>query len=290
MTFINKILKEPLFHFLVFGFLLFLFWGYFRAEAGDEKTIVVDKKALTEMLQFESKAFNDEVFGDKLAKMSEAEKKNLIGQYIREEVLHREAVKMGLDKNDYVIKRRVNQKIEFLYENLAEENAASPTDENLQKFYEANKNRYAKPSLLTFTHIFFKAESEADFAEAKQKAESFQTAGIGFEESLKYGDRFLYHKNYIDRDLEYISSQFGKDFAENVSKLEPSETFWSQPIKSEHGFHLVLLTAKQQSGFAAFAEVREKVLDDYKLDEKNKARDKKIEELIKQYDVRITVF
>ena len=115
-----KILKQPLVHFLLGGFGLFILYNAVTPEKEDYKTIVVDKDALLNHLQFNSKAFNNDVFEQRLAQMTDDELQQTIDAYVREEVLYREAMAMGLDQEDYIIKRRMVQKVEFMTEGITD--------------------------------------------------------------------------------------------------------------------------------------------------------------------------
>ena len=154
----KSFLKQPLLHFLLIGFTFFLLFNVFNAQEDmDSKTIIVDKDALMNYYQYQSRAFNQDVFEKKLASMPKEELEQLINTFVREEVLYREAMAMGLDKEDYIIKRRMVQKVEFISQGISEA-ATDPSDEDIQKYYEANKESYFVPPMATFTHVFFDFE------------------------------------------------------------------------------------------------------------------------------------
>src|SRR5210317_782605 len=131
-------LKQPLVHFLLIGLGFFLLFRVFGDENEiDSKTVIVDKEALMTYFQYRSKAFNAEVFEEKLASLPQEELDKMIQDYVREEVLYREAMAMGLDREDYIIKNRMIQKVEFLSEGIGEL-ATNITEEDLENFYEEN--------------------------------------------------------------------------------------------------------------------------------------------------------
>ena len=126
----KSIIKQPLVHFLLVGFVFFLLFNFFnKDEALDSKTVVVDKQALMNYFQYQSQAFNQEVFEQKMAAMPKEELEQLIKDYVREEVLYREAKAMRLDKEDFIIKRRMIQKVEFISQGIAEAGADLSEDE-----------------------------------------------------------------------------------------------------------------------------------------------------------------
>ena len=155
----KRLLKEPLFHFLAAGLGLFVLFGLVnRDEADDDPmVIVVDRDELLTFVQYRIKAFNPELAEKKLASMSEEELQRFIDDYVREEVLHREALALGLDEGDYVIRRRLVQKLEYITEGFAEGSAALD-DAAVQRYFDANKSDYYVEPYVTFTHGFFETE------------------------------------------------------------------------------------------------------------------------------------
>ena len=113
----KKLIKQPLLHFLMLGIALFLVFDYSQtgpgAPAGD-KSVVVDRDALLTYMQYRNQAFNEEYFSQQLDSMSKQDRQNLINDLVRDDVLYKEALSMHLEDNDYVIKRRLIQKMEFL--------------------------------------------------------------------------------------------------------------------------------------------------------------------------------
>ena len=142
-----------------------------------------------------------------MAQYSEKEKQQLIQNYVQEEALYREAVKLGLDQNDFVIKRRVIQKMEFMLNDF-DEAAVSVSEDSLQAYYKQHKQRYFQPEQFTFTHIFFKNNNGQ---KALDKANAFMKLArhrnLSTAESLPFGDRFLYHRNYAEKDKQFLESQ-----------------------------------------------------------------------------------
>ena len=196
----RKFIREPLVHFLVGGFFLFVFYRSCAPSIvpGSDGVIAVTQDDILEMMQYQSKAFNNDLFEERFANLSELEREQLLRQYIRDEVLYQEALRLGIDQNDYVIKRRVIQKMEFMLNEFEEEDIVVHED-SLASFYNQHQDRYALPSQYTFTHIFFKADELGKYkSRAKQFMEDEDHRGLSASESLQYGNRFLYHRNYTD--------------------------------------------------------------------------------------------
>ncbi|MCH8962168.1 MAG: hypothetical protein IH820_12820 [Bacteroidetes bacterium] len=155
----NKILKDPLVHFLVLGLGLFVLFNLVASDeaAYDSKVINVDRDALLTFVQYRSRAFQPQAAAARLDGMSEEELERLIADYVREEALHREAKALGVDKNDYIIKRRMIQSIEFITDGFVTA-AVDVTDDDIADHYEANREDYYISPFVTFTHVFFDGE------------------------------------------------------------------------------------------------------------------------------------
>ena len=140
----RNIISQPLLHFVLIGLAMFIIYSLTVKDSLDESystTIIVDKPALLKFMQFRAKSFDEAKYGAKLDNMSDDELNKLIDDYLREEVLYREALALGLDKEDYVIRRRLAQKVEFINQGFAEK-SIDFSDEELNKYFEENKDNY----------------------------------------------------------------------------------------------------------------------------------------------------
>ena len=288
---IKKIIKEPLVHFLFVGFLLFLFFDKYPSNnySEDGNTIVVNKKALLTLMQYRSKVFKEDFFDKRFQNLKKEELTLLIEDYVREESLYREAKKLNLEDNDYIIKQRLIQKIDFIYKNSVENKISFPQD-SLLAYFKKNKERYRVPTQYTFTHIFFKANNK-DFPKALNIANSFinktENQSIAFNKSSQHGDRFLYHTQYVDRDINFIIGHFGEGFASTITQTSSDKSKWNGPIKSMHGYHFVLLTHKKEKGLPEFKDIESTIKEDYKIVYENNSKEKLIKEILDEYNVII---
>lgn len=285
----KKVIKEPLVHFLLAGFMLFVYSKSCSRGSILEHTITVDKEAMLNYMQFQSKAFNRAVFEEKFDQFSEKERQQLIQTYIRDEVLYKEAVKLGLDQNDFVIKRRVIQKMEFILNDFDESNVLISED-SIQAYYSKHSERYFQQAHYTFTHIFFKKNSRYD---AMKRAVLFmqkeQNKSLSTAESLAHGDRFLYHRNYAEKTIQFLESQFGDDFTEALKELEVNKNKWQGPILSEHGYHLVKLIDASTSKLTDLKEIHSTVKADYLVYLKQQHKKDQINQLVKSYNINISL-
>lgn len=284
---LKKIIKEPLIHFLFAGFLLFCYFRIYTPDTGSEDTIIVHKENLLNFMQFQSKAFNKAVFSDKMEQFTERERQQLIQNYIRDEALYREAVKLGLDQNDFVIKRRIIQKMEFMLDDF-DEVTLTINEDSLQAYYTENSQRYFQPAQFTFTHIFFKnGKEQTAIEQAAFFMKNVQNQKIGAAESLRYGDRFLYHRNYVEKSINFLDNQFGSEFGAALSKLSLNKTVWQGPITSEHGQHWILLMDRTEAQIPTLTTIYSTVKTDYIGHLKKQHKQAQVDQLIADYKVKI---
>jgi len=288
---LKKLLKEPLVHFLAIGIGLFVLFDLVAPEESnlDGKTIVVDRDALLTFVQFRSKAFNPEVAAARLDSLGDAELSRLIDDYVREEALHREALALGMDQNDYVIKQRLIQSLQFITNGFVSA-AVDVSDEEIAEYYEANREDYYVDPYVTFTHVFFSNDRHGR-EQARQLAETklaeLNDNKVPFAESTRHGERFLYNVNYVERTEDFISSHFGRAMAAAVFEVEPDSERWYGPFESAYGQHLVMLTKRTDGLYPPLEEIADAVRDDalrIKLDEQN---ERAVQAIVDTYEIRM---
>lgn len=256
----------------------------------DPSRIVVDRPALLEFLQFRAKAFEPERANAMLDAMGPQELDTLIHDYVREEALYREATALGLDKSDYVIKRRLVQTVEFVAGNATAPQSAD--DKAVEGYFAAHKARYAAPASITFTHAFFDGSREGRDKAAARAAEALAAMNarhVAFSDAPGWGDRFAYNLNYVDRPEDAVAGHFGDDFAGKVFRLQPDPARWQGPIESAYGFHAVMVTARQDDKLPPLADISDRVRADYLAELAAKRRDELVDAMIRHYKVEVTV-
>jgi parvulin-like peptidyl-prolyl isomerase len=292
MGFVRRFLRDPLTHFLVVGGLFF--GAYYvmhpaSKSAADANTILVNRAKLLTFMQYQSAAFDPNYFDKEYGGLSAQERQALVDKYIREEALYREANQLGLKDGDYVIRRRMVQKMLYLIEDAASE-SFSPTDAKLEQYFKDHQDHYEVAPSLTFTHVFIDQEADhpggAAKAAEKMKAE-LEAKHAQFDDAPAYGDRYPYGQNYVKMTPDYIAHQLGPDFAEALMKLKPSDHEWYGPIKSRFGYHIVMLTSHVPAHLPKFSEVRDVVKDDMLRDSVAAYREKAVKNLIGQFKVDI---
>lgn len=281
--------KEPLVHFLLAGFLLFVYFKIAGGNAGLENTISINKESLLNFMQFQSKAFNKAVFDAKFEQFSETEKQQLLKNYIQEEALYREAVKLGLDQNDFVIKRRIVQKMEFILDDF-DASMVTVSQDSLEAYYQQHQQRYFQPAQYTFAHIFFKKGKNNDgLKRAEEFMQSNKYKKLSTTKSLPYGDRFLYHRNYAEKGISFLESQFGASFTKAIAKMEATETKWQGPIPSDHGWHWIKLIHQSTAAYTELSDIQTIVKADYLGYLKQQHKAQQIAQLVEEYKVLINL-
>lgn len=282
----RQLIKDPLVHFLAAGALLFAIASALSPAEPDGKIITVDRAELLQFIQYRSKAFEPATAALLLDRMTEKERAALVRDYVREEALAREATSMGLDANDYVIRQRMVQKVEFLAEAAAA--TTEPTEEEITAFYNANRERYASPPAATMTHVFVSTEQkpgETAQAEALSLLERLRTAKAGYNDTAGLGDRFMFHKNYVDRTDDYILSQLGPEIAAAIFNPGAPLNEWLGPYQSQYGVHLIFIASRTPARLAPLAEIHDLVRSDLAEDMRQIAIDAAIEEIVSTYQV-----
>jgi len=213
---------------------------------------------------------------------TEQELEALIESRIREEVLYREAVTMGLDQNDMVVRRRMVQKMDLLTQDLA--NLIEPPEEELQAFFEERSEEYRVPARLTFSHIYFNADArgESTLVDAEAALAELLSREPQPTSAPELGDRFMLDSDYRLLAPQEVARQFGGGFAKQLFELEPG---WQGPVLSGYGVHLVYVGERVEGRIPDMAEVRDRVMMDYERVRQTQARDALYEGLRARYEV-----
>ena len=285
----RRIAREPLVHFLLAGaalYLLFAFWSAQHSAADTTRQIVVDRATLLRFMQYRAKAFEPTTFAQRFDALTREQRQQLIGDYVREEVLYREAQSLGLARGDDVMRQRLVQKMEFLLEEPA---VGEPAEALLSEWFEAHRDQYVVPPSWTFTHVFLdpaQRGEERALRVANRLVVALNRERVGFNEAPQYGDRFVFLQNYVERTADYIESHFGPEFLASLHTLPVAPRSWVGPVRSTHGQHLLLITGHSDARVPALAELRAQVVDDFKREKTAAARDRTTQALIESYSVK----
>ena len=239
-----RLLREPLVHFLVLGGVLFAIFGRGGSDAGvADRQIVVSEAAIDRLAEGFSRTWHRPPAADEL----EAH----IRDYIREEVLYRTALALGLDKDDTIIRRRLRQKMEFLFEDAV----PPPQEADLRAYLEAHPEKFRTQPLISFQQIFV-SQTRGATAEADARQILARLIG-GAAGAANEGDPLLLSEGFNRTPLDRIAALFGDSFAQAVAQSAPGG--WVGPLRSGYGLHLVLVTAVEPGKLPPFEQVRSAV-------------------------------
>jgi hypothetical protein len=284
----KNLFREPLFQFLLIALLLLGGERIMNADdyADQPYNIVVDDQVLAQFMQLQAKMFKPEQAMTALKALSAEDRQQLVADYGRNEALFREAMALNLDKNDQVIRRRLIQKMDYLAQGFYDE-LAPLTEADLQLYYGEHRQEYRKPASATFTHVFISSEKRS-VEEAKTMAEMLQkklnTELVPFENAPRHGERFLYHRNYVNRDDDEIGSHFGDGFRQQLFDYKVADK-WQGPLQSNYGWHLVMLVKNTPPYIPEFTEIASTVFADAQRQQQQEVKRQTIDGLIAKYKI-----
>ena len=273
----KKLLREPLVHFLLLGGALFGIYAALKTGHSESREDIVITTGRIENLAA--------TFAKVWQRPPTAEELNgQIDQYVKEELLSREAVKLGLDQNDTVIRRRLQQKMEFLAEDFAA--AAEPTNTELADYLAKHPDQFATDQCFTFRHVFLNPEKHGDQLEANIVSLVAELKRRGADADVDtLGDSFLLPREFTDETQGGIASQFGQEFAVGLAKLKPGE--WTGPIRSGYGAHVVFVVARTEGRLPGLDQIREQVKRELLNARRLEANQKFLDKLLAKYRVTI---
>jgi parvulin-like peptidyl-prolyl isomerase len=273
MILLGKIFREPLVHFLFLGLMLFVLFGVVSARQGSsEERVVISQAMVNEIAQAFQATWQRPPTTEEL--------QGLVDSRIREELVYREGVALGLERDDPVIRRRVAQKLEVLAEESALQQA--PEDAELERFLQQNAGRYALPAEVAFTQVLFDPNRHADLPADMSAALQRLQAG---ESPEQVGDRTQLPTTVATIPADLLARDFGDEFARALPGLPVGQ--WAGPVPSGFGAHLVLVTSMTPGRPASLSEVRKAVERDWENEQRQQAKQAYYEQLQKKYEVAI---
>jgi hypothetical protein len=269
-------LKEPLLHFALLGALIFAAeaWRSRRpSKENDPPSIEISAGTIAWLRDGFTRQWQRAPDVDEL--------RGLVAAHIREEVLYREALAMGLDRDDTIVRRRMAQKMEFLTADIV--SAAEPDDEVLKRSMADHAAQYASPGRISFRHVYFSKEKRGLGVDAAAgEALAALTRGVS-DDTL--GDPFLHGFEFAEQQQEDIVALFGSEFATQVAALREHE--WAGPVKSSYGLHLVRIEGRGATQSPGFDSIRAIVLRDWKEERRQIANAELFEKLRARYRISV---
>jgi len=274
----KRFLHEPLVHFLLIGAALFGIYSLTPAGSAapaPSREIRLSYGELAQLAQLFQSQWRREPMPEEFSRLIESK--------IQQEVLYREALAMGLDRDDEIVKRRMAQKMQFLAEDVAA--AREPTTAELRSWFEKNSAMFSQPPRLSFRHLYFSSDRRG--ARAREDAETALATLAGQPQDSKLAasltDRFMFQDYYRDRAPDFLGKEFGPRFALAVAQLAPGS--WQGPIESGYGWHLVFVDTVIPGHVPAFEEVEGDVKTAWLAEQKAQAWEKAYKDMRAKYTV-----
>lgn len=276
---LRNLAKEPLIQFLLIGACIYGAYAWFATPDEDvtDNTIIVDAARIDSFIGQWQRRWN--------RPPTRRELDGVINAFVREDILYRAALAMGLDQDDPITRRRMAQKLEFLTNDIAL--FKEPVPGELERYFEDNQARYRDPDLITFSQVFFDpdAREDATLDDAAEMLAQLQVVGEPDPATLTAGDRFML-QNYFSAASELeVRRQLGTGFTEAVMQLEPGK--WHGPVLSGFGVHLVYVYQLAVAPAPEFEDVQQQVLENWQSEQQEDFNETFFESLKSRYEIVI---
>ena len=271
MNVLGKIIREPLLHFLFLGGGLFLLFNVMNGETMDKPNRIVVSQGQVELL-----AANFARTWERPP--SDEEMQMLVDNYLQDEVYYREALALGLDEDDSVIRRRLRQKLGFILEDTAA--LLDPDDAELTAYMDAHAEQFRVQPQVSFRQIYLSRDTRSDIDTDASEMLARLRAG---DDPQLLGDRIMLEDAYTLASRDDIKRRFGEGFAHQLMTVTPGD--WAGPLTSGFGGHLVLITEIKPGRMPELAEVKEAVKRDWLLARTEELKQNTYRKLLENYQV-----
>lgn len=272
--FIRELWREPLLHFALLGAALFVLHA--RAQRGTPapapRQVEVTQGVVRQLAQQWQSQWQ--------RPPTQEEMQNLVKAYVREEVFRREAVDLGLDRDDTIVRRRLAQKFEFIIQDTT--SPPDPTDAEIAAYYESHRDRYTTPSRVRYSQVYFSSERGAGAYSQAQAALAKLLAG---DANVQVGGPSLVDSGATELSEEDLHREFGRAFCDAVKGLPLNQ--WRGPIESAYGWHLIRVAGRTEPAPLELGKARDLVRRDWREDRRRLANEQTFERVMAQYKVVI---
>jgi hypothetical protein len=270
---IRQLLGEPMLHFLIIGIALFAAYRFMSPGDSAARRIVITQGVADDLVTQHVAAKGREP--------SAVELNHLIDAYVHDEILYREGVTLGLDRDDIVVKRRVRQKIEVMSEEDA--STGTPTDADLAAYLAANQARFVQPAVLTFEQIFL-GPSVSGPEVVRAVAITRQAVRNGTDAD-QLGKPSLLPRRMTRTPADLVARDFGEPFAAALETAPVGD--WVGPIGSSFGAHYVRVSDRTPPMTPQLAAVRNQVVREWENERRQRARNDAYARMRGTYEVSI---
>jgi PPIC-type PPIASE domain len=273
----KRLIREPFLHFLLLGVLIFTAHRFLSKRVDDgPQRIVITQGQITSITIGFSRTWQRPPTREEL--------EGLIRDRVREEVYYREALAMGLDRDDTVIRRRLQQKLEFVTDDIAA--PAEPTDAELAEYLKTYADLFRIDRRFTFSQVYLDPSKHGNHLvqDATQLMTQLRRQGRDVDFS-SVGDPFLLERWIEAAPTTEIGKQFGEKFAAELGDVPVGQ--WYGPVESGYGVHLVFVEERTEGRLPALTEVRDAVRRDWTNARRLESNEKFFQGLLKQYTVTV---
>ena len=273
---VKNLVREPLVHFLLLGALIFGAFKFISSETIEPGKILITQGRIESLEIAFSRTWRRPPTASEL--------EGLIRDYVREEVFAREAVALGLDKDDTIIRRRLRQKLEFVSEDVAAH--AEPSDEQLREYLKEHADAFRGDRRFTFKQVYLNSQQRGTNLrrDASQLLAQLRRSG-GQTDISTLGDSLLLENGFKGIAAAEVVKQFGEQFAATLGEMRAGQ--WEGPIESGFGVHLVLMTERTDGSMPALEDVRAAVRREWSNARRLEANEKFYRTLLQRYNVTI---
>ncbi len=271
-----RLVREPIFHFVLLGTALFVLAHVVRRDdASVSSAIVVSAGRIDHLAAAYARTWRRPPTSEELER--------LIADDVREEVLYREALALGLDRDDTIIRRRLRQKMEFLVETDA---AVEPSEDELARYLSQHEDAYRLPARVSFRHVYLDPQRYGDRLPTEiERLRGALDAAPAASDQEGLGDALLLPGAFHDVTARDVSGTFGDAFAARLVELPLGR--WEGPVGSGYGVHLVRVDARTPGRNAELDEVRDAVRRDLANARRVAASEALVRRLMERYTVEI---
>jgi hypothetical protein len=273
---LSRFFRDPLAHFLVAGAALFGLYALVSDEPEvRENQIIVDAAQITRLTDQFERTWLRPPSADELG--------HLIEEHVREEILYREALAMGLDDDDLVVRRRMRQKLEFMFDDLSV--ARAPTDAELRAYLDEHAEMFRRPPRMSFHQVYLNADARGAAVTADAEALLNRLREDAALDPGALGDPTLLPSGMTAASVDEIARVFGKELAEQMAELPAGA--WTAPVASTYGLHLVRIDQREPGRMPSLDEVRAEVVREWESQQRRKANDAFYAALRGRYEVLV---
>ncbi len=271
----RNILQDPLLHFLLFGAVIYVASTFFIDASDNKQLITVSTGQVQHLKTLFKKTWQ--------RPPSSEEVEGIVNDYVLEQAAYLEGVRLGLDRDDIVIKRRLRQKIDF----IAEESVSRPqaTDEQLNDYLMTHSDQFRLPPTLTLRQVYLDQKTYGESLNQKAGELLAVLKGSPEQDITQLGNRTLFEPRYQSKSSFEITRLLGTEFSRSVIKLEPES--WYGPIRSSYGLHLVYIESKQMGRLPELSEIRSEVIREWGHDQRGNAIKTYYSQLLSRFQISI---